>query len=145
MNGVLTSVLVLLVVLVGASSQVPSVTYLEHAKVTEALAKGQPLMSAPNVSVAGAARTGPGQVEVHDRETDVLYIVDGEATVVTGGTMLGGKTTGPGQRRGTDIQGGQTQRLTKGDVLVVQAGTPHWFKEVPASGVHYFVVKSITP
>jgi glc operon protein GlcG len=143
MKGLLTSVLVVLVMLVGAGSLLPSVTYLEHAKVTEALTKGGPLMTAPNVSVAGAARTTPGQVEVHDTETDVLYIVEGEATVVTGGTMLGGKTTGPGQRRGTDIQGGQTQHLTKGDVLVVQAGTPHWFKEVPASGVHYFVVKSI--
>jgi quercetin dioxygenase-like cupin family protein len=100
-------------------------------------------MTAPNISVAGVSRTAAGQVEIHDKETDVLYITDGEATVVTGGTMVGGKVTAPGQSRGTDIQGGQTHHMTKGDIIVVQAGTPHWFKEVPASGVHYFVVKSI--
>ena len=64
--------------------------------------------------------------------------------IVTGGKMVGGKTTRPGQLLGTDIQGGQTHRLTKGDVIVIPAGTPHWFKEVPQS-VSYYVVKVIKP
>jgi len=139
---VIAGALVFLAIL-ASSAQAPPVTLLDHAKVAEALAKGGPLMSASNISVAGVSRTAPGQVEVHDKETDVLYITEGEATVVTGGAMVGGKVTAPGQSRGTDIQGGQTHHMTKGDVIVVQAGTPHWFKEVPASGVHYFVVKSI--
>jgi mannose-6-phosphate isomerase-like protein (cupin superfamily) len=121
-------------------AQTPNVTYLDHDKVAAALAKGGSLMTAPNVTVSGAHRMGPGQVEVHDSETDVLYIIEGEATFVSGGTMVGGKVTRPGQHLGTDIQGGTTQHLTKGDVIVVQAGTPHWFKEVPKS-VNYFVVK----
>lgn len=122
------------------SAQTPNVTYLDHAKVAAAIAKGSSLMTAPNVTVSGAHRTGPGQVEVHDKETDVLYIIEGEATFVSGGTMIGGKISRPDQHLGTDIQGGTTQHLTKGDVIVVQAGTPHWFKEVPKS-VNYFVVK----
>ncbi len=129
--------------MLSSSAQAPAVTLIDHAKVAEALAKGGSLMTAPNISVAGVSRTAQGQVEIHDKETDVLYITDGEATVVTGGTMVGGKVTTPGQSRGTDIQGGQAHHMTKGDIIVVQAGTPHWFKEVPASGVHYFVVKSI--
>jgi quercetin dioxygenase-like cupin family protein len=128
--------------LLTAAAQSPAVTYLDHQKVAEALAKGTSLMTAPNVTVSGAQRTGPGQVEIHDKETDVLYITDGNATFVTGGTMVGGKQTAPGQHRGTDIQGGQVHHLTKGDVVVVQAGTAHWFKEVPQA-VHYFVVKAI--
>jgi len=143
MKGLLTPVFVLLVTLAAAGPQIPAVTFIDHVKVAEALAKGGSLVTAPNVIVAGASRTGPGQVEVHDNETDVLYVIEGEATVVTGGTMIGGKTTGPGQSRGSDIQGGQAQHMAKGDVLVVQAGTPHWFRDVPASGVRYFVVKSI--
>ena len=143
MKRLLTPVFVLLVTLGMAGSQTPAVTFIDHAKVADALAKGGSLMTAPNVTVAGASRTSPGQVEVHDNETDVLYIIEGEATVVTGGTMIGGKTTAPGQSRGSDIQGGQAQHMAKGDVLVVQAGTPHWFRDVPASGVRYFVVKSI--
>jgi mannose-6-phosphate isomerase-like protein (cupin superfamily) len=135
-----------LLLLVGAgltirtAGQTPNVTFLDHEKVAAALAKGTSLMRAPNVTVSGAHRTGPGQVEVHDKETDVLYIMDGEATFVSGGTMVGGKVSRPDQHLGTDIQGGTTQHLVKGDAIVVQAGTPHWFKEVPKS-VSYFVVK----
>jgi quercetin dioxygenase-like cupin family protein len=83
-------------------------------------------------------------VEVHDKETDTFYVLDGSATIVTGGTMVGGNVTGPGQHRGTDITGGQAQRLAKGDVMVIPAGVPHWFKEVPSS-IDYYVVKVIAP
>jgi mannose-6-phosphate isomerase-like protein (cupin superfamily) len=122
------------------SAQTPAVTYADHEKVATALANGGSLITAPNLTVSGAHRSGPGQVEVHETETDVLYITEGEATFVTGGTMVGGKLTRPGQFLGTDIQGGTTHHLTKGDVITIQAGTPHWFKEVPKS-VNYFVVK----
>jgi quercetin dioxygenase-like cupin family protein len=94
--------------------------------------------------VQGSHREAAGQVEVHDKETDVLYIVDGEGTFAYGGRMVGGKVTRPGQWLGSDIVGGETHRLVKGDVFVVPAGVPHWFKEVPKS-VSYFVVKVLKP
>ena len=130
--------------ILGTTAQAPAVTYVDHDKVMAALAKGGSLVTASNVTVSGAQRTGPGQVEVHNKETDVLYVIDGEATFVTGGTLVGGKVTRPDQLLGTDIQGGETHHLSKGDVIVIQAGTPHWFKEVPKS-VHYFVVKVLKP
>ncbi len=120
------------------------VTYVDHDKVAAALAKGGPLVGAPDLLVSGSHREKAGQVEVHDKETDVIYMVDGEATFVTGGTMIGGKATKPGQSMGTDIKGGDTHHLTKGDVIVVPAGVPHWFKEVPHS-VSYYVVKVLKP
>lgn len=120
----------------------PAVTFVDHDKVATSLAKGGDLVKAQDLIVLGAHRNGTGQVEVHDRETDVMYVVDGEATIVTGGTMLGGKVTAPGQSRGTDIQGGRSQHLAKGDVMVIPAGIPHWFKEVPQS-ISYYVVKVI--
>ncbi len=116
------------------------VTYVPHDKVTAALNKGGPLVSAPDLLVSGSHREKAGQVELHDKETDVIHVIDGEATFVTGGTMVGGKSTKAGQSVGTDIKGGETHHLTKGDVIVVPAGTPHWFKEVPHS-VSYYVVK----
>ena len=140
MKTLLATTVLLLTATFHMSAQTPNVTYIDHDKVAAALAKGTSLMTAPNVTVSGAHRTGPGQVEVHDKETDVLYIIEGEATFVSGGTMVGGKVSRPDQPLGTDIQGGTTQHLTKGDVIVVQAGTPHCFKEVPKS-VNYFVVK----
>ena len=117
-------------------------TYVDHDKVAAALAKGGPLVTASDVLVSGSHRDKPGQVEVHEHEMDVLYITDGTATFMYGGKMVGGKNTRPGQWLGNDITGGTTQKLQKGDVVVVPAGMPHWFKEVPGQ-VSYYVVKVI--
>jgi len=131
-------------VLLAATDRVSGVTYVAHEKVTAALSKGGPLVSAPDLLVSGSHRDKAGQVEVHEKETDVIYVVDGTATFVTGGTMVGGKMTGPGQLMGSDIKDGQTHHLSKGDVIVIPATTPHWFKEVPQS-VSYYVVKVLKP
>ena len=119
-----------------------TVSYFDHEKV----AKGGTLVKAPDLSVSMNRRTGPGQVEVHDKETDTFYILDGEATIVTGGTMIGGTRNfaTPGQQLGTSINGGETRHLAKGDVMVIPAGVPHWFKEVPKE-INYYVVKVIKP
>ena len=127
--------------LLGASD---GVTYVSQDKVAAALAKGGTLVKASDLSVQGSHRTGPGHVELHVKETDVFYVTEGSATFITGGTMVGGKTTSPGQMAGTDIQGGESHHLVKGDVIVIPAGVPHWFKEVPQS-ISYFVVKVIKP
>ena len=73
---------------------------------------------------------------------EYAYVTDGEATLVTGGTMVGGKQTAPGQHRGTDITGGQTQKLKKGDVVTIPAGVPHWFKDV-SPVISYLTIKVI--
>ena len=135
----ITAMLITAFLLTGAD-----VTYVSHDKVAAALAKGGPLAKGPDLTVSGSHREKAGEVEVHDKETDVIYVIDGEATFVTGGTMVGGKMTAPEQWKGTDVKGGQTHKLTKGDVVVVPAGTPHWFKEVPKS-VSYYVVKVLKP
>jgi quercetin dioxygenase-like cupin family protein len=116
------------------------VTYVDHDKV----AKGGALVTASDFIVEMMKRTGPGQVEVHDKETDTFYVLDGEATFVTGGTMIGGKVTTPYQQRGTDIRGGEVHHLSKGDVIAIPAGIPHWFKEVQQPFT-YYVVKVIKP
>ena len=131
---------ILTILLFAAAAWSAETTYVGHDKVAGALAKGGPLVTANDLLVSGSHRTGPGQVEVHDKETDVFYVTEGEATFVTGGKMIGGKATKAGQHIGTNIEGGQTHHLSKGDVMVIPAGTPHWFKEVPKS-VSYYVVK----
>ena len=59
------------------SAQSPAVTFVGHEKVAEALAKGGGLVTASNLTVSGNHRSMPGQVEVHDKETDILYIIEG--------------------------------------------------------------------
>jgi mannose-6-phosphate isomerase-like protein (cupin superfamily) len=122
------------------SAQTPQATYVGHDKV----AAGGVVVTQPDLKIQMGKRTETGESEVHDKETDTFYIFSGTATFVTGGQMVGSKLTGPGQYRGTGITGGTTHTLTKGDVMVVPAGMPHWFKEVKEP-IDYYVVKVIAP
>ena len=122
------------------SAQQAKATYVDAAKV----ATGGTFVTAADHTVQMLRRTAAGEVEVHAKETDIFYVVDGEATIVTGGTMVGGKETQPNQLRGTSIDGGDTYHLKKGDSITIPAGVPHWFKEVPQS-IQYFIVKVIKP
>ena len=85
-------------------------------------------------------RNKAGEAESHDWDSDIFYIVDGAATFVTGGKLVGGKNTGPGEIRAPRIDGGTTHKLSKGDVISIPFNTPHWFKEVNGT-VTYFIVK----
>jgi ankyrin repeat protein/mannose-6-phosphate isomerase-like protein (cupin superfamily) len=120
------------------------VIYVERDKTAAALAAGGRLGAGPDYAASGARRTGPGQVEVHDKETDIFYVVDGEATFITGGTMIGGKLSRADQWLGTSIDGGEAHQLKKGDFIVIPAGMPHWFKDVPQS-INYYMVKVLKP
>jgi uncharacterized RmlC-like cupin family protein len=128
-----------------APKPVTDVVFFDHAKVAEALAKGTTLLTAPDYLVMGSHRAGAGQVEVHDKETDVIYVIQGSADFMYGGKMVGGKVSRPGQWLGTDITGGKMQHLVKGDVITVPAGIPHWFKVVTPPEISYFVVKVVKP
>ena len=112
----------------------------EAPAVDASFAKGQPLLENGTFKIHTSRRDGAGQAEVHLGETDILYVQDGEATLVTGGAMVDGKETVPGEIRGPSIDGGTSRTIRKGDVVVVPKGTPHWFKDVPGP-ITYYVVK----
>ena len=120
------------------------VTYVPAEKVAAAFANGGRFATGPDFNAAVLRRTAAGQVEIHRRETDIFYIVEGEATFVTGGRMIGGKESRSDQLLGTDIEGGQVHQLKKGDFIVIPAGVPHWFKEV-AKPINYYMVKVVKP
>ncbi len=125
-----------------AVSEITPTSYLDSDKVSAAFAKGMPLVEVPGYKVHASRREKPGQAEIHIDETDVIYVLDGTATFITGGTIVDGKVTEPGQLRGTSINGGETHHLKKGDVVVVPNSTPHQFTEV-SNPFLYFVVKPI--
>jgi glc operon protein GlcG len=118
------------------------VTYLDKDKVAAAFAKGAPLLEVDGYKVHASRREKPGLVEVHEHETDVVYVLEGTATLVTGGRLVDPKVIAPGEIRATDVVGGETRRLAKGDVVIIPPNTPHWFKEA-SNPFLYFVVKPI--
>ena len=93
-----------------------------------------------NYMVHASHRDGAGMAEVHELDADIIYVIAGSATLVTGGTVEGGKTTAPHEIRGTAINGGDVRRIAQGDVLIVPRGTPHWFQDVTGP-LNYYVVK----
>lgn len=115
------------------------VVYLSKEKVSAKMTDPGVMTEGSDHIVSMSRRDKGGQSEVHAGETDVFYVIEGSATFVTGGTVVDGKTTAPGQIRGSGIKGGKTQQLSAGDVIVIPKGTPHWFKDVPKLVVYYVV------
>lgn len=118
------------------------VTYFGNEAVAAAFAKGATLFEGAdrNYTVMAGKREGPGIAELHTRNSDVFYILEGTATFVTGGTIPDPKNIAADEVRGSRIVGGQPRKLTKGDVILIPAGIPHWFQDV-APPFRYFVVK----
>lgn len=130
----------------GAQTSAPDrgqVMEFDSAKVMAAFQKGGvlvPLTGDHNYSVLTARRDKPGQSELHTKDTDIIYIVEGNATFVTGGEMVDGKTTAPDEARGASIKDGTSHKLDKGSIIIVPNNTPHQFVEV-SNPFLYLVVK----
>jgi quercetin dioxygenase-like cupin family protein len=89
--------------------------------------------------VHASRREKPGMAEIHTQDADIVHVLEGTATIVTGGSVMNAKEIAPDEFRGEAITGGTERRLAKGDVIVVPAGVPHWFKEVSAPFLYYVV------
>jgi glc operon protein GlcG len=127
----------------GATAAKP-VTYFDSKEVAAAFAKGAVLVDGANglnYMVHASRREKPGLVEVHTLDTDIIYVVEGTATLVTGGTLAAdAKTIAPNEIRAESVTGAsETRRIRKGDVVVIPAGVPHWFKEVDGALLYYVV------
>jgi glc operon protein GlcG len=122
-----------------AQSDDSKVTYIASDRVQAAFAKGMPMVEVSDYKIHASRREGPGMVEIHTRDTDIAYVIQGSATLVTGGTAIDLKTTGVEELRGRSIQGGETRELKPGDVVIIPNGIPHWFKRVSAPFLYYVV------
>ncbi|HLK47480.1 MAG TPA: cupin domain-containing protein [Bryobacteraceae bacterium] len=118
------------------------------AALQQSMAKGGDQSSAPianeshyRVNIVRRDKPGPAMAHATGpaKGTEVHYILDGAATVVTGGTLIrpvGEARAGAASR----IDNGFERHVAKGDVVVIPAGTPHWYKEV-AGSVTYLEVR----
>lgn len=95
----------------------------------------QKLVELPPYTVNLEYRVAVANAAVHEREGELFYVIDGSATMVTGGTLVDGKRTNPENLTGTGIQGGTTRKVAKGDFVMVPEGAPHWFSAIDGSVV----------
>lgn len=118
----------------------PKVSYFPAPQVKKAFEKGMPLLEVANYKVHPSHRDRPGAVEIHEKDTDIISMLAGTATLVIGGTVLDRKLIEPEEIRGSGVRGGEARKISQGDVIVIPHGTPHWFKEVNGP-IDYYVVK----
>ncbi|HEY2119617.1 MAG TPA: cupin domain-containing protein [Candidatus Acidoferrum sp.] len=127
----------------GAKVDPSGVMFFSNDLVSQSFAKGVPIYngnSERNYHVQIYHRDKTGEVEIHTKDTDIFYVLEGSATFATGGTMLAGKNTAPDELRGPSMNGGEARLISKGDVVIIPANVAHWFKEIQ-SPITYFVVK----
>jgi len=121
-----------------ADTNTASATYLSSADLLNVLAtkaKASPvpeMMTAPvksidRVSINVVRRTKPQGAIAHDVGSEIHSLIDGTATLVTGGTIA--RPAGGGRGGGT-IQDGQTRKVSAGDVVLVPPRTPHWYQDI---------------
>jgi mannose-6-phosphate isomerase-like protein (cupin superfamily) len=137
--------LVLTIVAVAAWAQQPAPptkTFSSAADVAGLLAKaksehkdGQPTVIENILRLAPYSanleyRTAVGPAAVHEHEAEMFYVLEGSATLVTGGKLVEEKRTNAENLGGTGIEGGNAQAVAKGDVIIVPENTPHWFSAI---------------
>jgi len=117
-------------------------TYASSADVAALIAKAsserkeaQPLVAerilqlAPyNANLEYRASVGPAAV--HEREAEMFYVIEGSATMVTGGKLVKEARTNPENLTGTGVEGGSSRTVAKGDFIIVPENTPHWFSSI---------------
>jgi len=148
-----TVVVALIGLLSAAQTPAPAAsTYLSDAELTATLketAKTAPDMHTAPVEntdhyrINVVQRTKPQGAIAHPGFIEVHHIIEGTATFVTGGTIV--RPAGGNGRGGTaTIEGGVSRRVGKGDVILVPAGTPHWYKDLEGS-ITYLEVRFDLP
>lgn len=125
-----------------SNQKTSAVAFFDAQTVKAAFDKGAVLedgSNGENYMVHASRREKAGMSEVHELDTDIIYVLEGTATFVTGGKSVDAKMTAPNEFRGSMIDGGETRNLKKGDVVIVPKGTPHWFKKVDGAFLYYVV------
>ncbi len=112
------------------------------AAVEERFRSGGLLLDQPGYKIDAGRREAPGEVEYHEHAVDVMHVVSGRATVVTGGSMVEPREVAPGELRAATVDGGEPHELREGDVFAIPNGVPHQFTDV-SDPFLYFVVKVV--
>jgi mannose-6-phosphate isomerase-like protein (cupin superfamily) len=130
-----------------AGAAAPSKTMVSSAEVAALIAKAkaerkdnqpivaQSLLQLAPYNVSLEYRASVGNAAVHETEAELFYVIDGSATLVTGGKLTNESRTNAENLTGSGIEGGQSRRVAKGDFVMVPERTPHWFSAIDGTVV----------
>jgi mannose-6-phosphate isomerase-like protein (cupin superfamily) len=115
-------------------------TFTSSSEITAMIAKAksdrkdeaiisQRILSLAPYNASLEYRASVGTAAVHEKEAEFFYVIDGAATLITGGKLTG-ETRNGDNLTGTGIEGGMSQHIAKGDFIVVPEGTGHWFSKI---------------
>ncbi len=96
----------------------------------------------PNHYTMLSYRNANGGGEIHEHFADFFIILQGSATLMTGGKLTNESIASPGERRGTAVEGGTPTPLHEGDCVHISAGTPHQLLIPTGSDLLYYVIKA---
>jgi mannose-6-phosphate isomerase-like protein (cupin superfamily) len=124
------------------SPEKPVKTFTSAADVAALIAKaksdrkeGQATVAEPMLELGSydghlEYRASVGPAAVHEKEAEIFYVIDGSATLMTGGKLVKETRTNPTNLGGTGIEGGTSRTIAKGDFFLVPENTPHWFSSI---------------
>jgi mannose-6-phosphate isomerase-like protein (cupin superfamily) len=95
----------------------------------------QPLITEPMLELGGydghlEYRASVGNAAVHEKEAELFYVIEGSATLVTGGKLVDEKRANAANLNGSAIEDGSSRNISKGDWVLVPQNTPHWFSKI---------------
>jgi mannose-6-phosphate isomerase-like protein (cupin superfamily) len=140
-SGLVFTLVAGVVIAQGPAPQTPK-TYTSASEITAMMAKAkadrkpdqanliQNILRLAPYSASLEYRGAVGPAAVHEKEAELFYVIDGSATLVTGGKLVNEKRTNAENLSGTAIEGGNNQPIAKGDFAIVPENTPHWFSPV---------------
>ncbi len=120
-------------------------TLVKQAQSSPSGLAGVTLKKYPGHFTMLTARAKSGGAEQHTHWSDIFVVLDGEATVIVGGTTEDGKETTPGEVRGTRVIGGTEHIIRKGDIVHISPGVPHQTILAPGKTFTYYVIKVAEP
>jgi uncharacterized protein GlcG (DUF336 family)/mannose-6-phosphate isomerase-like protein (cupin superfamily) len=123
-----------------ANGRANGAAFFSREELRQRFECGGLLLDTDGYKIDAGRRTAPGEVEYHERFVDVMHVVQGTASVVTGGTLVEPHEVADGELRAAAVEGGTRHELSEGDVLAIPNGVAHQFVEV-SDPFLYFVVK----
>jgi mannose-6-phosphate isomerase-like protein (cupin superfamily) len=135
----------LVVIAFPAAAQTPpqTVLYASPSDVAAAAARSKAatslsaevLVALPPLRLSAEYRSKPTPASVHEKNNELINVIDGSGTLIVGGTLKDEKRRDASNMIGSGIDGGRSYELLKGSYVFVPAGMPHYFASIGNDGL----------